>query len=213
MPVARLLFVSFLLLLFSITPCAATEETHLATAEELLILIGTDKLIETAKVKIHESYNREMNSNDVSDEKRAVYDEYREKVLALLEEKYSWASLKGEIAALYLRAFDEDELREIVQFYATPTGRKVLETMPLLREETLTIADHRFGRVLPRILELKSEMEARLQALPTGESPVAVGDGPSAPTEQGNFVPEDGTVSMAEESRKEGAPRCPSAEP
>jgi hypothetical protein len=90
MPAARMLFAFLLLLLLPITPCSATEETHLATAEELLLLIGTDKLIETAKVKIHESYNRKMNSDDVFEEKRAVYDEYREKVLALLDERYSW---------------------------------------------------------------------------------------------------------------------------
>jgi hypothetical protein len=158
MPAARLIFASCLLLLLLHTPCAAIEETRQATAEDLLILIGTDKLIETAKVKIHEAYDRRVNANDVSEQKKAIYDEYREKVLALLEEKYSWASLKAEIAALYLQAFDEKELREILQFYGSQTGRKVLETMPLLREETFALADHRFGRVLPRILELKSEM-------------------------------------------------------
>jgi hypothetical protein len=63
-----------------------------------------------------------------------------------------------------MQAFEEDELR-LILFYSSPAGRKALETMPLLQEETLKIADNRFGRVLPRILELKSEMERELQAL------------------------------------------------
>jgi len=44
----------------------------------------------------------------------------------------TWDALKDEYAELYAGAFTEEELREMVAFYRTPTGQKLARATPQL---------------------------------------------------------------------------------
>lgn len=65
----------------------------------------------------------------VSDEpfQRDVLDAYVRKYLA-------WDKLRDEMTALYMKAFTEAEIRELINFYNTPAGRKLLKQGPLLSQ-------------------------------------------------------------------------------
>jgi len=73
--------------------------------------------------------------------------------------------LAGLLAEAYTPLFDarftEGELREIVAFYRSPAGRKVLASMPVLMQEGLEAA---IARVEPRVTALVGEALARRRA-------------------------------------------------
>jgi hypothetical protein len=62
---------------------------------------------------------------------------------------------------LYDRHFDAAELREIVAFYRSPTGRKTLSVMPALMDEGLRAS---LPVLQPRVMALVGEILARERA-------------------------------------------------
>jgi uncharacterized protein len=59
--------------------------------------------------------------------------------------------LADAIAVIYARNFGVQELRDILAFYHTPTGEKLLEKMPAITQESL-VAGQKFGQsVVPQM--------------------------------------------------------------
>ena len=56
---------------------------------------------------------------------------------------------------LYSKFFSEQELSDLVAFYKTPTGQKVVDTMPTLYAESLRLAQQ---NLVPKILILLDEL-------------------------------------------------------
>lgn len=67
-----------------------------------------------------------------------------------------WDALKDELVGIYLRAFTEDEVQQLVAFYKSPVGRKALLQMPQLMAQTETIG-------LARVQEHMADLMTMLQ--------------------------------------------------
>jgi hypothetical protein len=46
-----------------------------------------------------------------------------------------WDDIKPQLAAIYVREFSEDELRQLLAFYRTPVGAKTLSRFPVIMAE------------------------------------------------------------------------------
>jgi tetratricopeptide (TPR) repeat protein len=57
---------------------------------------------------------------------------YREPLLAWIRNLASWDALGAQMIDLYASQFTEAELRDIMAFYRTPTGQKVLKRVPAM---------------------------------------------------------------------------------
>jgi len=70
--------------------------------------------------------------------------------------------MQGVVMPIYDRHFDEQDLREMVAFYRTPAGRKAVEILPQIAQETIQeVAE----AVEPQILGLVQEIIAEEAAL------------------------------------------------
>lgn len=78
----------------------------------------------------------------------------------------SWKSLEADFVRIYVETFTAQELRDLADFYRTPTGKKALETMPKLMEKGAKIGQQRVQEHIP---ELQETVQRRVQALQSGE--------------------------------------------
>ena len=70
--------------------------------------------------------------------------------------------LKGEIAPLYARAFDARELREMIAFYRTPTGAKLIQLQPQLAQGSMAIGQSWGQRIFKEVEEdVKKQLRER----------------------------------------------------
>ncbi|HVX75674.1 MAG TPA: DUF2059 domain-containing protein [Bradyrhizobium sp.] len=68
--------------------------------------------------------------------------------------------LEGSIVAVYAGNFSAAELHDLIAFYKTPTGQKLLEKTPLIAQQTMA-AGRKFGEVAGR--EAHQEMVDELR--------------------------------------------------
>jgi hypothetical protein len=86
-------------------------------------------------------------------------------------EQMSWAVLEPEYTRLYLEVFDEADARELVAFYESPLGQKMLDRMPVLMEKSTEMTTRRMQAAMPQLMQ-------RLQA--AIRAPAARSDSASA---------------------------------
>jgi tetratricopeptide (TPR) repeat protein len=84
---------------------------------------------------------------------------YRGVMLAWLKKNLSWDSLGPSMVRLYASQFSEAELRDLIAFYKTPTGRKLLARSPSMTAEMIRIS---FNLVEERQGELEELMNAAI---------------------------------------------------
>jgi hypothetical protein len=68
-------------------------------------------------------------------------------------EQMSWSALEPEYTRVYLELFTEPEVRELVAFYQSPLGQKMLAKMPLLMAKSSELATRRIQAAMPQLMQ------------------------------------------------------------
>lgn len=76
-------------------------------------------------------------------------------------EQMDWKVLEPEFTRVYLEVFTEPEVRELVVFYQTPLGQRLLTKMPVLMARSNELASRRIQAAMPQLMQ-------RLQAAMQG---------------------------------------------
>jgi hypothetical protein len=159
------------LILTCLVPLAAWSEdakpisSHRQAALELLQVMGVEKsAVAGAQVML-----------GVMLDSNSQMEPYRDVMIKWAGNTLSWEKMGPRMTDLYMKAFTEAEIRELIAFYKTPTGQKTLQQMPMLMQEGAKIgselAQEHQG-------ELEEAIKARAKELGLG------GDEPAADEEE-----------------------------
>jgi hypothetical protein len=77
----------------------------------------------------------------------SVYEHFPPDFWQKFRDRVDYQALKDHIVSIYDTCFTHDEIRELIAFYSTPLGQKVLQVGPIVREEALAFGV-RMGRKL-----------------------------------------------------------------
>ena len=84
------------------------------------------------------------------------------KANAALDRAVGWDKLKPELVKIYTSNFSESELKELIAFYESPLGKKVLEKMPALTQQSAQLTQSRLESAVPEVNKLLSDMTSEL---------------------------------------------------
>jgi hypothetical protein len=141
------------LLLACTAPLAAWSEdakpisSHREATQELLRVMDAEKNAEAGAQAVF----------NVMIQQNAQLKPFEDVLVKWVKETLSWDRMGPRMTDLYMRTFTEAEIRELIVFYKTPTGKKTLEKMPMLMQEGMQI-----GADLAK--EHQGELEAAIKA-------------------------------------------------
>jgi hypothetical protein len=131
----------------------ADEDSHKKAAEKLLIQIGMDRILaQTIE-----------NALNVQIQQQPSLAPYKEVMLKFFEKHMGFESLKDDLVAIYMEVFTEEELNDIMAFYATPTGRKTLEKLPELSAKGAQLGQSRVQQNIQELQEMIVAESRRIQ--------------------------------------------------
>ena len=79
-----------------------------------------------------------------------------------LDKAVGWDKLKPDMVKLYTTNFSESELKDLVAFYQSPLGKKVLEKMPQLTQQSAQMTQAKLESAVPVVNKLLADMTAEL---------------------------------------------------
>ncbi len=85
---------------------------------------------------------------------------YRDVIRAWTKRVYSEGDFEGEVAAIYMKHFSEEELSGLLAFYKTPLGQKTIRELPAVMQEAAQLGGRRAQERMPELLEMMKKAEA-----------------------------------------------------
>ncbi|MES2818051.1 MAG: DUF2059 domain-containing protein [Pseudomonadota bacterium] len=154
--------------------CAAGQAladagSHAADAERFLKLAHADKLAVPVYAQVQQMFAQRFAQAQGSPDKQALLESYQAKANASLDKAVGWDKLQPDMVKLYTSNFSEQEVKDLIAFYQSPLGKKVLEKMPALTEQSAKLTQAKLEAAVPEVNKLLADMTAELQPKPNGE--------------------------------------------
>jgi hypothetical protein len=161
----RYLLVCATLLLTS-TLLVADEVSHRKAAEEMLKLTDPGENMKIGFRAAAEPTLKQMRQDGFSEE---AVREVEETLRAWLKTEMKPEEFYPKIVRVYMEQFTEAELRDLIAFYLTPTGKKFVSTLPTVTQKSMQIA-HEY------VQSKGASLNARIRAIVQKHKPQAVGE-------------------------------------
>ncbi|WP_445936790.1 DUF2059 domain-containing protein [Pseudomonas sp.] len=140
----------------------ADAKSHAADAERFLLLARADKLAVPVYAQVQQMFAQRFAESNAPQSEKAVLETYQAQANAALEQAVGWDKLKPDMVKLYTSNFDEQEMKDLIRFYESPLGKKVLEKMPTLTAQSAQLTQGKLEAAVPKVNQLLAEMTAKL---------------------------------------------------
>ena len=140
----------------------ADAASHAASAETFLKLAHADKLGTPVYMQVQQMFAQRFEQTKAPAAKKAVLETYQAKANTALDQAIGWDKLKPDMVKLYTANFSESELNDLVKFYQSPLGKKVLEKMPQLTQQSAQMTQAKLESAVPVVNKLLEDMTAQL---------------------------------------------------
>ena len=138
------------LLTLSVTPLLqADENTHRQEVEKLFKLTQMED-------KINESVDSVM---QLQLRQNPQLVQYKDQMYSFFAKYIGWDALKNDLTDMYMQTFTEDELKSMNEFYISPVGQKVLNSLPELVAQRNQLAMSRMQQNIGELQKLISQAQ------------------------------------------------------
>ena len=154
-------------LCFFAAPVLAETPASEDTVLELLEITRSRDLIENLRPQMeamtHQAVAAAVDLSALSAKQQKILDEMQREMIALYVEDMAWERMEPEFVAIYRDAFTEEELRGMIDFYATEAGQAVIRKMPRVMEQSMGMVGRQMQRLAPRMEEIQSRTIERMK--------------------------------------------------
>lgn len=140
----------------------ADAASHAKAAENFLKITHADQIATPFFAQAQQVFAQRFAELQAPDSKKAVLEAYQAKANAALNKAVEWSKLQPEMVKLYVSNFSESELNELVAFYKTPAGSKMMKVMPKVYSESMQLTQSKLQSVVPVVEKLLGDMTAEL---------------------------------------------------
>ncbi|GAA0586898.1 DUF2059 domain-containing protein [Rhizomicrobium electricum] len=135
----------------------AIPAAKLAAAKELIQVSGAEQLFGSV-----DGLTEAMVAQ-VKKSAPAIDDDAINHLKAIVKEEFTKAvpGMIEETTKLYARHFSESEMRDMIAFYASPTGKRVVSEMPALMRESMQMSVQTSNVIIQRFIAYMQERAAK----------------------------------------------------
>lgn len=145
---------------------SADEENHHKVALELIDVMNmqdtTDEMLLLIENMIKEQFESML--KDLPPEGQIASDAVQEETMEWFREFFAWERLRGLYADIYIEVFTEVEMRELIEFYRSPLGQKLLAKSPELMQKSIEKTQALLYQEMPKLQE---RLERKIKELET----------------------------------------------
>lgn len=130
------------------------------TVEQFLKVTEARQMLELA----YQQMDQLPQQADAGKSADALQNQHRQQVQDLVKAELSWDQLQEPLIALYGTVFSESELQDIIQFYQSAAGQKLLKRQPELMQNTMQLVQQRMQALQPKLQALIKQQQAERAA-------------------------------------------------
>jgi uncharacterized protein len=135
----------------------AADRSARDLAEELLPLMNVQQNFEQMMRNVKQIQLSQLQKMNPPGTNPAQSQTRFNQFMNLMDQEFSWSSLKPDYVDVYANTFTEQELSGLIDFYKSPLGRKLVEKTPTLMNASLKITERRMEAIRPKIEQLMQD--------------------------------------------------------
>ena len=140
------------------------EPATRATIEKFLQVTEAANMMDQAYQNMDQMTSQMLASSGLDVEKDPQIQRDMQEMNALVRAEMSWDKLEDPLIALYGNVFSEAELQDIIEFYQSPAGQKMLKRQPELIQGTMVMMQEQMQSLMPKIKALTEKQHAARKA-------------------------------------------------
>jgi len=141
----------------------ADSASHAGSAERFLQLANADRLAVPVYAQVQQMFAQRFADAQAPDTKKALLERYQAQANTASDKAIGWDKLKPDLVALYTSQFSETELNQLIDFYESSLGKKMLSKLPELNARSAQLTQAKLESAVPEVNKLLSEMTAELE--------------------------------------------------
>jgi hypothetical protein len=135
---------------------SADEASHREAALELLEITNARQMLDQYMASFEQMMSQQLSSMDLPPDGQEAAKAVQKEMMDWLSEFLAWDQMKGMYVDIYIEVFTEEEVNELIEFYKSPLGQKLLAKMPELMQKTMQKTQAMLQQKMP-------EFQQRLQ--------------------------------------------------
>jgi uncharacterized protein len=147
-----------LLIVFSL-PSLSSDLEKRQSIDELMNLMNVDAMMDAMYAQMDQMFIQMVKEMDLKESEKPIFEKYMLKISQIMRREMSWAKMKDPLIAIYMKHFSEKELNDLLVFYKSESGMKMIEKMPVIMQESMMISQSMLKEFIPKIREISNEMK------------------------------------------------------
>lgn len=103
-------------------------------------------------------------SADQRKQTQKILSDFSQQLTALVAQEVTGPAYMQDVADVYRETFSQAEIDSLIAFYQTPTGRLVIEKMPVVAQKTTALTLQRLPQLQQKAQALAQQTAQKLQA-------------------------------------------------
>lgn len=154
----KIIMITVLFTLIFSVGVSAKEDTFRTSVEKLLILMKLNHSMDQEFQQMKEMLQQQFQQMNIPQEQSALIDKYFTKLYNLIKEEKIWDKLKEDYIQIYMSVYTEKEVQELITFYESPIGQKMIEKTPVINQQVMTINQKYFVNIMPKFMAIVQEI-------------------------------------------------------
>lgn len=133
-------------------------------ALELIEAVHMDRMFDQLEPQLAKMMQQQVAQIVPCDAAKPVSEAIGKDFAKMFDEMMDIERMKVDIAAIYAETFSESEMRQILEFYHSPAGEKMIEKMPELMQKSMQISQDQVQTMQPKMMAMMQSHDAELRA-------------------------------------------------
>lgn len=151
------------LLIFS-SSLYAEQNTKQQKIDELINVMNMDAMVDSMYGQVEGMMKNMSAQMGVKPSEQAIFDKYYADMTNVLKSEMSWEKMQPMMVNVYDKHFKEQEIADMLAFYKTETGQKILKKMPVVMQESMQMSQSLIQDAMPRIQDIAGKLSEELKA-------------------------------------------------
>lgn len=162
-----------------LTAVAHAAPPSSASIDELLAVTKAESLLRSvaasSNAMMRQGIMESLKDVKISARDQATLDAMNAKFVRIMTDELAWEKMRPMYVQLYQETFTEEEIDGLLTFYKSPTGQALIEKMPLVTRNVMSMTQARLLPMMQKFREVTQQTLAQMRAERRAEAQSAPG--------------------------------------
>jgi len=124
----------------------------------------TDNMISQINTQMNLIIQQSLNGKTPTEKQQKTISKMRDRMIAVLKKELAWKKLEPMYIRLYKETFTEEEVAGMLNFYKTPSGKALINKMPVLMQKSMLESQKLVAASIPEFKKIREDFDAEMKA-------------------------------------------------